>query len=82
METICIKYQILFSGKNKKKHFKMLSVENFTQSAKSIDKAIYIRQNSFQNEEIASNNMEISSGFAKSIFRANDNHTEYLLSDR
>ena len=33
-ETICMKYQILFSGKNKKKYFKMSSAENFTQSAK------------------------------------------------
>ena len=30
---ICMKYQKLFSGKNKKKYFKMSS-ENFTQSAK------------------------------------------------
>ena len=33
-ETICMKCRILFSGKNKKKHFKMSSAENFTQSAK------------------------------------------------
>ena len=29
-----MKYQILFSGKNKKKYIKMSSAENFTQSAK------------------------------------------------
>ena len=29
-----MKCQILFSGKNKKKYFKMLSAENFTRSAK------------------------------------------------
>ena len=28
MEAICMKYQILFSGKNKKKYFSMLSAEN------------------------------------------------------
>ena len=32
METICMKCQILFSGKNMKKYFSMLSAENFTQS--------------------------------------------------
>ena len=31
-ETVCMKCQVPFSGKNKKKHFKMVSVENFTQS--------------------------------------------------
>ena len=31
---ICMKCQVLFSGKNKKKYFSMLSAENFTQSAK------------------------------------------------
>ena len=32
LETICIKYQNLFSGKNKKKkkYFNVLSAENFT----------------------------------------------------
>ena len=35
LETVCIKCQILFSGKNKKKkNFKMLLAEIFTQSAK------------------------------------------------
>ena len=34
-ETICMKYQRLFFGKNKKKYFKMLSAEIFTQNAKS-----------------------------------------------
>ena len=34
METICMKYQKLFSGKNKKKYFKLSPAENFTQSAK------------------------------------------------
>ena len=36
-ETICMKCQILFSGKKKKKkeiYFKMSFAENFTQSAK------------------------------------------------
>ena len=33
METICMLCQNLFSGKNKKKYFKM-SAEIFTQSAK------------------------------------------------
>ena len=36
METICIKYQILFSGKKLKKYFNMLSAENFTQSIKAM----------------------------------------------
>ena len=31
---ISMKCQILFSGKNKKKYFKVLSAENSTQSAK------------------------------------------------
>ena len=30
----CVKCQILFSGKNKKKHFKMSSAEKFIQKAK------------------------------------------------
>ena len=30
---ICIKYQVLFPGKNKGKYFKMLSAEIFTQLA-------------------------------------------------
>ena len=34
LETICMKCQILFPMKNKKKYFKMLSAEKFTQSAK------------------------------------------------
>ena len=34
METICMKCQILFPEKNKKKYFKMMSAENFNQSAK------------------------------------------------
>ena len=36
VETICMKCQILFPGKNKKKYmyFKMSSAEKFTQSAK------------------------------------------------
>ena len=34
-ETIHMKCQILFSGKNKKKIFKMSSAEYFTQHAKS-----------------------------------------------
>ena len=34
LETICMKCQILFSGKKWEKYFKMLSAENFTQSAK------------------------------------------------
>ena len=34
METICMKCQNLFSGKNKKTYFNMSSAENFTQSAK------------------------------------------------
>ena len=34
LETIWMKCQILFSGKNKKEYFKMSSAENFTQSAK------------------------------------------------
>ena len=34
LETVCMKCQNLFSGKNKKKCFSMLSVENFIQSAK------------------------------------------------
>ena len=33
IETICMKSN-LFSGKNKKKYFKMLSAEIFTQNAK------------------------------------------------
>ena len=32
--TICMKCQNLFSGKNKRKYFKMLSAENLTRSAK------------------------------------------------
>ena len=35
-ETICMKCQILFSGKNKKKYFNMSSAENFTQCAKCL----------------------------------------------
>ena len=35
METICLKYQNLFSWKNKKKYFKMSSAEFFTQQTKS-----------------------------------------------
>ena len=34
METIYKKCQNLYSGKNKKKYFNMLSAENFTQSDK------------------------------------------------
>ena len=34
LETICMKCQILFSGKILKKKFKVLSAENFTQNAK------------------------------------------------
>ena len=34
METVCRQCQIKFSGEKKKKYFKMLSAENFTQSAK------------------------------------------------
>ena len=34
LETICMKCQILFPGKNKKKYFKMLSAEIFTPSGK------------------------------------------------
>ena len=30
----CLKCQILFSGKNKKRYFKMSSAQNFTQSGK------------------------------------------------
>ena len=37
METICMTCQILFSGKNKKKYFKMLLAEKFTQSAKQLE---------------------------------------------
>ena len=33
-----MKYQILFSGKNKKNYFKMSSAENFTQSYQVIKK--------------------------------------------
>ena len=43
-----MKYQILFSGKNKKKYIKMLSAENFIQSVKheaSVEKG-YIYQES------------------------------------
>ena len=29
LETVCMKCQILFSGKNKKQYFKMFSAENF-----------------------------------------------------
>ena len=32
IETICMTCQILFSGENKKKYFKMSSAENFTLS--------------------------------------------------
>ena len=34
LETICMKCQNQFYGKNKKKCFSMSSTENFTQSAK------------------------------------------------
>ena len=34
LETICMRCQILFSGKNKKRYFKTSSAEHFTQSAK------------------------------------------------
>ena len=34
LENTCMKCQNLFSGKNEKKYFSMLSVENFTQRAK------------------------------------------------
>ena len=33
-ETLCMKYQILFPWKYKKKYFNMPSAENFTQNAK------------------------------------------------
>ena len=33
-EAICMEYQILFSMKNKKKYFRMLSAEIFIQHAK------------------------------------------------
>ena len=33
MEIICMKCQILFSGKNKKTYFRMLCAENFAQIA-------------------------------------------------
>ena len=36
METICIKCQILFSGKSKKKVTNLSSPENFSQSAKHL----------------------------------------------
>ena len=32
--VICMKYQSLFSGENKKKYFKMMSAGNFVQHAK------------------------------------------------
>ena len=38
---ICMKCHILFSGKNKKKYFKMSSAENFAQSAKR--KQVYVK---------------------------------------
>ena len=34
LETICMEWQILFSGKNKKKYLEMFSTENFTQNTK------------------------------------------------
>ena len=34
LETICMKYQILFSGKKIRKYFKLSSAETFTQRAK------------------------------------------------
>ena len=34
LETTCMKHQILFSGKNKKKILNMSSAENFTHSSK------------------------------------------------
>ena len=36
METICMKYQILFSGKIWKKYFNKSSAENITQHAKRL----------------------------------------------
>ena len=35
LQTICMKCQIPFPEKNKEKYLKLLSAENFTQSAKS-----------------------------------------------
>ena len=39
-KQFCMKYQSLFSGKNKKKYFKMSSAENCTQSAISIKQLV------------------------------------------
>ena len=41
VETICTKCQILFSVKNKKKYFNMLSADNFAQSAKHQSNMLY-----------------------------------------
>ena len=44
--TICMKCQNLFSGKNKRKYFKMLPAENLTQSAKHLEPFCVMLHNS------------------------------------